>query len=240
MLVSGEREAMVLAPPAMCDSAVSPSFCGCLAFLHRHFPPQPPPPHPLDLSLQSATTFTLGLFHIPKLQLPATMPPRRPGVRMALIPFRLPLISCFPLSLKCFSSDSDNCPHVRMGPLPQYSLVLLTLLLFPLVPSSYWVLRGSTYSFPLVRYSCPLTVGILHALLCLKVYFWCIHGERCTPHLSTPLPSCSLHSFLLLFSAIVYSRRLVIVPCAIQVGPWSWALPCRNVRKYTSFKVPNL
>ena len=31
---------------------------------------------------------------------------------LLLIPFRLPQISCFTLSLKCFSSDSDNCPNV--------------------------------------------------------------------------------------------------------------------------------
>ena len=74
---------------------------------------------------------------------------------------------------------------LRTGP------ALLTLLLFPLVPSSYLVLRGSIYSFPLVRYSCPLSADVLHALLCLKVYSWCIHGERCTPHPPTPLPSCS-------------------------------------------------
>ena len=35
---------------------------------------------------------------------------------LILIPFRLPLISCFTLSLKCFSSDSDSCPSVRTGP----------------------------------------------------------------------------------------------------------------------------
>ena len=33
--------------------AVSPCFHGCLAFLHRHFPPQSPPSHPLDPSLHS-------------------------------------------------------------------------------------------------------------------------------------------------------------------------------------------
>ena len=31
---------------------------------------------------------------------------------LILIPLRLPQISCFTLSLKCFSSDSDNCPDV--------------------------------------------------------------------------------------------------------------------------------
>ena len=95
---------------------------------------------------------------------------------LILISFRLPQISCFTLILKCFSSDSDCCPDVGIGPLLQFPYplkagpVLVTLLFFPLVPSSYQVLRGSIYSFPLVRYSCLLTV-VLHALLCLKVYF---------------------------------------------------------------------
>ena len=60
--------------------------------------------------------------------------------------------------------------------------------------SSYQVLRGSIYSFPLVRYSCMLSAGVLHAILCLKVYSWCTHGERCIPHPPTPLPSCSPQS----------------------------------------------
>ena len=63
----------------------------------------------------------------------------------------------------------------------------------PPAPLSYRVLHGSIYSFPLVRYSCLLSAGVLHAFLCLRVYFWCIHGERYTPHPPTPLLSCSLH-----------------------------------------------
>ena len=39
---------------------------------------------------------------------------------LILIPFRLPQISCFTLSLKRFTSDSDNCPDVGIGPLPQF------------------------------------------------------------------------------------------------------------------------
>ena len=117
---------------------------------------------------------------------------------LILIPFRLPQISCFTLSLKCFSSDSDNCPSVEIRPLlyfphpPRADPVLLTFHFFPLVPSSYWVLRGSIYSFPLVRDSCSLSAGVLHALLCLKLYSWCIPGERCAPSPTTPPPSCSL------------------------------------------------
>ena len=59
---------------------------------------------------------------------------------LILIPFRLPQISCFLLSLKCFSSDSDSCPAVGIRPLFQFPHllracpVLLTLLFFPLVP----------------------------------------------------------------------------------------------------------
>ena len=37
----------------MRDSAVSPCFHGCLAFLQRHFPTRSPPSHPLNPSLHS-------------------------------------------------------------------------------------------------------------------------------------------------------------------------------------------
>ena len=46
----------------------------------------------------------------------------------------------------------------------------MTTPVFPLVPPSYQVLRGSIYSSPLVRSSCLLSAAVLHALLCLKVY----------------------------------------------------------------------
>ena len=68
---------------------------------------------------------------------------------LILIPFRLPQISCSTLSLNCFSSDSDNCPDVGIGPLLQFSHllragpILLKFLFFPLVlfilPSFAWV-----------------------------------------------------------------------------------------------------
>ena len=130
---------------------------------------------------------------------------------LILIPFRLPQISCFTLSLKCFSSDSDNCPDVGIRPLlqfphlPRAGPVLLTLLFSHLVPSSYWVLSGSIYSFPLVRHSCPFSAGVLHALLCLKVYSWCIRGERCTPCPPIPLPSCSP---VWIFKTVSKTRKL--------------------------------
>ena len=61
----------------MHDSAVSPCFHGCPAFLHRHFPPQSPPSHPLDLSLCSQQQpLPWDCSTIPKLQLPAAAPSR--------------------------------------------------------------------------------------------------------------------------------------------------------------------
>ncbi len=135
---------------------------------------------------------------------------------LILIPLRLPQISCFTLSLKCFSSDSDNCPAVGIGPLlqfpnpPRVCPVLLILLFFPLVPSSYQILRGSIYYFPLVRSSCPLSAGVLHALLCLKVYSWCIRGEIGTSHPPT-LPSCSCN--------LCFDLQLIIL-LFVTEGEW--------------------
>ena len=71
------REAMVMAPLASRDSAISPCFHSCLAFLHRHFPPRPPPSNSHDLSLCSQRQpLPWDCSTIPKLQLPATAPSR--------------------------------------------------------------------------------------------------------------------------------------------------------------------
>ena len=169
-----ERADMVMAPPPMCDSAVLPCFHGCLAFLHRHFPPQ----SPQSISPQSTASLNSSCSRCPfqETRVPAQHMYGCSKDCLILVPFRLPQISCFTLSLKCFSSDSDSCPPVGVGPLlqfphpPRVGPVLLTLQFLPLVPSSYQVLRGSIYSFPLVRSSCQLSAGVLHALLCLKVY----------------------------------------------------------------------
>ena len=73
----GEREAMVMAPLLTCDSAVSPCYHGCQAFLHRHFPPQSPPSHLLDQSLHSQQQPSpWDCFTIPKLLLSVAAPSR--------------------------------------------------------------------------------------------------------------------------------------------------------------------
>ena len=138
MLACGEREAMVTAPPPTCDSAVSPCFHGCLAFLHQHFHSRSPPLHPLNpcgqtadcLSTVNSSPSLWDCSATPKLWLLATVLPGNqrscPGMYgrskdcLILIPFSLPQMSCFTLSLKCFSSESDSCPDVGIGPLLQF------------------------------------------------------------------------------------------------------------------------
>ena len=128
---------------------------------------------------------------------------------LILILFSLPQVSCFTLSLKCFSFDSDNCPDEEFGPLLQFphplraGPVLLILLFFPLVPSSCGVLHGSIYSFSLVRYSvCSQLLFCMHFSVwrwhISVTYLWHISEERCTPRPPTPLPSCSPLSYCFL------------------------------------------
>ena len=177
---------MVMAPPPTRDSETTPCFHGCRAFLHTHFPSRSPPSPPLHQSLRSQQQPSpWDRATIPGLQVPAAVLSRRlcpcPGCvwlrqgRRILIPLRPPQISCFPLSLRCFSSDSDSCPDVGIGLLlqipypPRAGRVLLTLL-FP--PSSFVLLNFVWFclsSCP-VRYSSLLSAGILHALLSLKVH----------------------------------------------------------------------
>ena len=102
---------MVMAPPPARDSAVSPCFHGCRAFLHRHFPLQSPPSRPLNPALHSQTpALALGLLHNPQTPVPShcTFQETRIPVRgtygcgkdcLILLPFRLPQLSCFTLSL---------------------------------------------------------------------------------------------------------------------------------------------
>ena len=87
--------------------------------------------------------------------------------------FRLPQISHFTLCLKFFSSDSDNCPDVGIRPLLQFPHPRRQSSPTNSCFSPYF-LHSTEFcmalSFSLVRYSCLLLAGVLHALLCLKVY----------------------------------------------------------------------
>ena len=117
-------------------------------------------PHLPLVSPQSTAALALGLLHNPSTPAPSLCAFQGTCIPvwgmygsgkdcLILIPFRLLQSSCLTLSLKCFSSDSDNCPSVGIGHLPQFrhplraGPVLLTFLFFPLVPLFYQVLHGS-------------------------------------------------------------------------------------------------
>ena len=76
------------------------------------------------------------------------------------------------------------------------------------MPSSYQVLHGTIYPSPLIRCSCLLSAGVLHALLCLKVYSWCIRGGRCTPRPPTPPPSWSLSPYGFINPEIAFPDKM--------------------------------
>ena len=123
-----------------------------------------------SISPQSTAALPWDCSTIAKLPLPAAAPSR--GLMAAASSdshsFRLPQISCFTLSLKCFSSDSDNRPDLGIRPLvqlphsPKAGLDLLTLLFYHLLPSSH---RDLHCSLPLVRYCCSLSAGVLPIIL---------------------------------------------------------------------------
>ena len=165
MLACGERGAMVMAPPPTHDSAVSPCFYGCLAFLHKHSPPQSLPSHPLDPSLCSQQQpLTWDCSTITK-QLPASGPSRGPA-SLSRVCMAVARTVWFWFHLGCHRS-AVSLLALNISPLTQTIApvwagpVLLTLLFFPLVPLSYQVLSGYIYSFLLVRYSCLLSAGVL-------------------------------------------------------------------------------
>ena len=146
---------------------------------------------------------------------------------LILILFRLPQISCFTLSLKCFSSNSGNGPRVGMGPLlqfprrPRAGPVLLKLLFFSLVSSTYLVLCGSIYYFLLVRYSYLLLAAVLHALLCLKVYSW-VYMERYVLHIQLLLCHLVLQN---LYVDFLLQGGWVPYPPHCPMVSWPYSIP---------------
>ena len=146
-LVFEEREATVMAPSLMCDSAILPCLRGCLAFLRRHFPPQSPPSCSLGPSpCRQQQTSPWDFSPIPMIQLPAAALSRGLaylcGVCMALarivyvilIPFILSQISWCTLQqpqmfLLCFK-QLPWCGDLTLLQFPQplgASPVLFTL-----------------------------------------------------------------------------------------------------------------
>ena len=105
MLVDGKRQAMVMAPPTMHDSIVSPCFHGCPAFCHMHFPPQSSSSHLLDLSLHNQQwPSPWDCSTIPKHQLSGAVPSRGPA-SLSWVCIAEARIILFSSHLGCHRSD---------------------------------------------------------------------------------------------------------------------------------------
>ena len=158
---------------------------GCLLFLHRQFPPQTPPSHPLGplppvnnrphpgIAPQSSSQLPAAVFFLGDLCMAAAR-----IVCVILIPFGLSQISCFTLSLKCFSSS--NCPDVGIRPLLQFPHLLravpllLTLFFSPyfLHPTKFWV-------FLHILFQLSGTPACSKLVFCKHCSVW-----RCSPDVS--------------------------------------------------------
>ena len=117
---------------------------------------------------------------------------------LILIPFRLPQISCFTLSLKCFSSDSDSCPAVGIGPLLQFphllraGPVLLTLPFFS--PSSFILL---SFAWVYLFFSAGQVL--------LSAFSWCSACTSVSGGVSLMYPWRRMYSTSTYSSAILFS-----------------------------------
>ena len=134
---------------------------------------------------------------------------------LILIPFRLPQISCFTLSLKCFSSDSDNCPHVGIGPLFQFpnplraGPVLLTLLFCP--PSSFIL---TSFAWVYISFS---TAQVL--LLALSRCSACTCVGRCISDVSVETDVLHVHP-LLCHLVLPPVHKLLLFSSQLQLPLW--------------------
>ena len=121
----------------------------------------------------------------------------------------------FPFWLIQLSGCEDLTPASVPHP-PRAGPVLLRLLFFPLVPSSYQILYGSIYSFLVVGYSCLLSAGILQTLLYLKVYSW-LSMERDVFHVHL-----HLHHLVLITSLFFISVSLFLFFYTFILSFFSW------------------
>ena len=75
---------------------------------------------------------------------------------------------------------------------------------FPPAPPSCHVLWGSINSLPKVRFSYLFSAGVLHPLLCLKVYSWCVRGRE----MYSMSTSTILFSWLGLLKQTIWGKNL--------------------------------
>jgi len=191
-----DRVATEMAPPSVHDSAVALCLPGCSAFLQRHSVLQSPPScllQPSSWSQQQSLHWDCS--PVSRLQLPAAAHSSgrvslsgvcRPTAQIAcvvLTPFIHRSAASLSDSLKHVYSVPTDCPDVGISsllqfpnplgadPVPAHSPPLFLFLL-----SSYCVLCGSIFSFPVVRDSCWLLAGRLRDSWYLISKEWTCHS----------------------------------------------------------------
>ena len=101
----------------------------------------------------------------------------------------------------------------------------------------YLLLHGSIYSFPLVRISCPLSAGVLNALLGLKMYPD-VSVQSCISRPPTPPPSCS-PSFTDSFpDKFLFVWMFLRKSSALNISLSKWCLPVSLL--HFIFRLPHL
>ena len=119
---------------------------------------------------------------------------------LILIPFRLPQISCFTLSIKCFSSDSDNFPNVGIRPLFQFPHLLRAgpiLVNTPLFPPSSFILPSFAWFYIFFSAAQVLLFALSWCSACTSVsqgvFLMCLWREM---HSSSTYSSAILFTLL--------------------------------------------
>ena len=102
----------------------------------------------------------------------------------------------FLLSLRQLPRYGEQTP-ASVPPLTEGRSSPTSTPVFPLVPSFLLSFVWFYIFFSTGQVLLSILSWYSAAVLYLKVYSWCIRGERCTPWLPTPPPSCSFYFFLL-------------------------------------------
>ena len=151
-------------------------------------------PHIPSICL-SAIIISLHLGKAPQSLNSSTQPLHHLGMYgcgkdcLILIPFRLPQISCFTLSLKYISSDSDNCPSVgRSSPTNT-----------PIFPSSSFVLPSFEW----------LYIFFSAGQVLLSALSWCSSCTFVSKGVFLMYPWREMYSTSTYSSAILFSSNVV-------------------------------
>ena len=205
-----------MTPHPACDSAVVPCLHGFQAFLQSipcghifspvsscHLSEVKSSPHP-GITLQSLHSSSQPSHVLVDLRSCLGYVGSRPGLSVWVSIYSDCHISAASLSnsFECFPSVPTDCP--KCGDLTAASASPPTrctsdpahsALLFSFLPSSYWVLCGSIYSFLVVRDSCQPQL-VLHVIFCIWSSVFLIHPWREMCPLSTYFSAILSPSFL--------------------------------------------